>query len=83
MRYLLIILGLVLLTSCSLQSKTQLKQRVKINGFICPEGYSQPAVEKDLTQCNYYDEKKAAEASKSPLKPACAKCLEERGYEIE
>lgn len=83
MRALMIVLSLFLLTACSLQSKTALKHRVKVNGLICPEGYSQPAVDKDLKECHYYDEKKAAEASESPLKPDCAKCLEEKGYEIE
>lgn len=84
MRFFMMGLIVILGTSgCSFKSQEALSKRVKINGLICPEGYSQPAVEKDLTQCHYYEEKKAAEASHSPLKPACVECLEAKGYEIE
>lgn len=58
-------------------------KRMTVNGLICPEGFSTHQVHKDLTQCQYYDEKKAAEASHSPIKPACIECLESKGYQLE
>ncbi len=76
MKYFIFLLTLFVLTACN-------AKRVTINGLICPEGYSTHQVQKDLTQCKYYDEKAAAEASKSPIKPDCRECLEAKGYEIE
>ena len=76
-KLLILTISVLMLSACS-------SKRVRVNGLICPEGYSTPQqAEKDLTQCNYYDEKAAAKASKSPLKPACKKCLEDKGYELE
>ena len=70
-------ISVLMLGACS-------SKRVTFNGLICPEGHATPQqVEKDLTECNYYDEKKAAEASKSPIKPECLHCLENKGYELE
>jgi len=84
MKLLIIAISLLLLGGCNFKSKEQLSKRIKINGLICPEGYSTPQqVQKDFTECNYYDEKKAAEASKSPIKPDCIQCLENKGYELE
>ncbi len=83
MKNIIVVLILLLVTGCSFKSQEQLDKRIKINGLICPEGYSTHQVEKDLTQCRYYDEKEAAEASKSPLEPACVQCLENKGYELE
>jgi hypothetical protein len=76
MKYLIFLLTLFVLTACS-------SKEVRVNGLICPEGYSTHQVQKDLTQCKYYDEKAAAEASKSPITPVCRECLEAKGYEIE
>ncbi len=76
MKYLIFVLTLFIFTACN-------SKRVTINGLICPEGYSTHQVQKDLTQCKYYDEKAAAEASQSSIKPACRECLEAKGYEIE
>lgn len=73
---LFLIITLIGLSACN-------AKRVTVNGLICPEGYSQHQVEKDLSQCKYYDEKAAAEASKSPIQPVCRECLEAKGYEIE
>jgi len=67
---------LLLLTACSSKS-------IDINGLICPENRSINQVQQDLSQCQYYDEKKAAEASKSPIKVKCRECLEEKGYRRE
>jgi hypothetical protein len=75
-RILFLIFTLLFFSACSTRSVT-------INGLICPEGHSTHQVQKDLTQCRYYDEKKAAEASKSPIEPACKACLEDRGYKLE
>ena len=84
MKFLIITISLLLLSGCSIKSQEQLSKRVKVNGLICPEGHSTPSqVQKDLTECNYYDEKKAAEASQSPIKPECIHCLEKKGYELE
>jgi len=76
MKILFLTLAVLLLSGCSSKSVT-------INGLICPEGFSTHQVQKDLTQCQYYDEKKAAEASHSPIKPACIECLESKGYQLE
>ena len=76
MKYLIFLLTLFVFTACN-------SKRVTVNGLICPEGYSTHQVEKDLTQCKYYDEKAAAEASKSPIEPVCRECLETKGYKIE
>ncbi len=76
MKIVLWILTVMLAVGCS-------SNRVTINGLICPEGFSTHQVQKDLTECQYYDEKKAAEASQSPIKPECRQCLEEKGYEIK
>lgn len=71
------VITLLLLSACS-------SKRITVNGLICPEGYSTPQqTVKDFTQCQYYDENKAAEASKSPISPACIRCLEDKGYELE
>ena len=76
-RLIILSISVLMLSACS-------SKRVRVNGLICPEGSSTPQqVQKDLTQCNYYDEKKAAEASHSPLEPACKKCLEDKGYELQ
>jgi len=84
MKLLILAISLLLLTGCSFKSEEEFSKRVRINGLVCPEGSSTPQqVQKDLTQCNYYDEKKAADASKTQLKPACKKCLEDKGYELE
>jgi len=83
MKTLFLVLTLLLISGCGFKSQEQFSKRVKINGLICPVGYSTHQVKKDLSQCQYYDEKAAAEASKSPLKPECIKCLQNRGYEIE
>jgi len=77
MKLFILAITIILLSGCN-------SKRVTVNGLICPEGSSTPQqVQKDLTECNYYDEKKAAEASHSPIKPECKSCLEEKGYELE
>lgn len=75
-RVLFLIFTLLFFSACSTKS-------VMINGLICPEGYSTHQVQKDLTQCRYYDQKKAGEASLSPIEPECKACLEDRGYKLE
>ena len=75
-KILFLIITLIGFSACS-------SKRVAVNGLICPEGYSQHRIEKDLTQCKFYDQKAAAEASKSPIEPVCRECLEAKGYEIE
>jgi len=76
-RLMILLIPVLIFQACS-------SKRVRVNGLICPEGYSTPQqVQKDLTECDYYDEKKAAEASKSPIKPDCLECLEKKGYELE
>ena len=67
---------LLLLAACS-------STKLDINGLICPEDLSMNQVQKDLSQCRYYDEKRAAEASQSPIKVECRECLEEKGYRLE
>lgn len=75
-RTLLLTATLLLLAACS-------SKDIDINGLICPENLSINQVQKDLSQCQYYDEKKAAEASESPIKVECRECLEEKGYRLE
>lgn len=75
-RVLFLIFALLFFSACSTKNLT-------INGLICPEDFSAYQIHKDLTQCHYYDEKKAAEASKSKIAPECRECLHERGYELE
>ncbi len=76
MKILFLALTLLILSGCN-------SKRPTINDLICPEGHSTHQIQKDLTECKYYDQKKAAEASESQLEPACIKCLEDRGYELE
>lgn len=84
MKLFILAISLLLLSGCNFKSEEEFSKRVKINGLICPEGHSTPQqVEKDLTECNYYDEKAAAKASESPIKPECKSCLEDKGYELE
>jgi len=84
MKLFILAISLLLLSGCNFKSQEQLSKRIKINGLICPEGYSTvQQANKDLTECNYYDEKAAAEASQSPIGPECKKCLEDKGYELE
>lgn len=55
-----------------------------VNGLICPEGHTEQMVQRDLSECRYYDQDAAARASKPPrLSEECQECLEKRGYEIE
>lgn len=75
MPYILLV-ALLLFSACSSKEYT-------INGVICPSDHTEQQVHEDLNTCRYYDEKAIAEASKSPLKPACVKCLEEHGYTLE
>jgi hypothetical protein len=51
--------------------------------MVCPEGHTEQMVQRDLSQCRYYDAKAAAEASKSKIASECIECLKKRGYEIE
>ena len=76
MKLFILAITLILFTACN-------SNRITVNGLICPEGYSTHQIQKDLSQCRYYDEKKAAEASESPLKPGCKSCLEGKGYELQ
>jgi len=75
-KLIILLSALLLLGACS-------SKKITVNGLICPAEYSEYRIEKDLSQCQYYDEKKAAEASHSPIKPECRSCLEDRGYELE
>ena len=75
-KLLILSVALFLLSACS-------SKRITVNGLICPSEYSEHKIEKDLSQCQYYDEKKAAEASKSTITPECRSCLEDKGYELE
>jgi len=76
MKLFILAVTILLLNGCG-------SKRITINGLICPEDYSTHQVQKDLMQCKYYDEKKAAEASMSPIRPECIECLESKGYELE
>jgi hypothetical protein len=76
MKYLVFLLPILVFTACS-------SKNVRFNGLICPAEFSQERVHKDITACHYYDEKAAAEASKSPIKPDCVECLEKKGYKLE
>ena len=76
MKYLIFLLPLLIFSACSTKN-------VKVNGLICPAEFSQERVHKDITSCKYYDEKAAAKASKSQIKPACKECLESKGYKLE
>lgn len=77
MKLFILTITILLLSGCG-------PKRITVNGLICPEGYSTPQqTVKDFTECQYYDEKKAAEASKSPISPTCIRCLEDKGYELE
>ena len=76
MKILFLITTLLLLAGCS-------SKQIDINGLICPENRSMDQVQRDLSQCQYYDEKAAAKASESPIKVECRECLEEKGYRLE
>jgi len=78
MRYglVLVLLTALFITAC--QTK-----HIRIGGMVCPEGHTEQMVQRDLSQCRYYDAKAAAEASKSKIAPECIECLKKRGYEIE
>ena len=76
MKYLIFLLPLLIFSACSTKN-------VRINGLSCPADFSQERVHKDITRCRYYDEKKAAEASKRPIKQDCVECLEKKGYKLE
>ena len=58
-------------------------KHIRVGGMICPEGHTEQMVHRDLSQCRYYDEKAAAEASKSKIAPECIECLQKKGYMIE
>ncbi len=58
-------------------------KQIRVGGMVCPEGHTEQMVQRDLGQCRYYDEKAAAEASKSKIAPECIECLEKKGYLIE
>lgn len=69
----------LLLAGCSMKN-------VRIGGMMCPEGYSQEQIERDMRECRFYgpaeDEAAAKAAFPKEVAPECAKCLEERGYTI-
>ena len=58
-------------------------KNLEINGLVCPDNISEQMVQRDLSECKYYDEKRIAERSKSPLSIECQKCLKKKGYEIK
>ena len=58
-------------------------KHIRVGGMVCPEGHTEQMVHRDLSQCRYYDEKAAAEASKSKIAPECIECLQEKGYLIK
>ncbi len=71
--------GWLLLAGCSMKN-------VRIGGMMCPEGYSQEQIDRDMRECRFYGPAEDAAAAKAAfpkeVKPECAKCLEERGYQI-
>ncbi|MDF1881072.1 hypothetical protein JHD50_07095 [Sulfurimonas sp. MAG313] len=83
MKLFMLMMSLLLLSACSFKSEEELFKRVKINGLICPEGFSTHQVKKDLSECQYYDQKKAAEAAMPSIKPECVSCLEKKGYKLQ
>ena len=68
---------LLLLAGCSAKTVT-------VNGLVCPADRSDQMVQRDLTECRYYDQDDAARSARPPkLTDECVECLEKRGYEIE
>ncbi len=68
---------LLLLAGCSTKNVT-------FNGLVCPADHSEQMVQRDLTECRYYDQDDAARSARPPrLTDECVECLEKRGYEIE
>jgi len=59
---------------------------IQIGGMMCPEGYSQERINRDLRECRFYGPEEEAAALKASypktVGPECVKCLEEKGYEI-
>ena len=67
---------MLLLVGCS-------SKNVEINGLVCPDNLTEQMVQRDLSECRYYDEKRIAEKSKAPLSIECQECLKKKGYEIK
>jgi len=61
-------------------------KNIRVGGMMCPEGYSQEQVDRDMQECRFYgpaeDEAAAKAAFPRDVGPECVKCLEERGYKI-
>jgi hypothetical protein len=61
-------------------------KNVRVGGMMCPEGYSQEQVHRDMHECRFYGPEEEAAAAKAAFPkevgPECVKCLEERGYKI-
>ena len=80
MRFILIATPvLILLLGCS-------GKYVRVGGMMCPEGYNQDQVNRDMQECRFYGEAEDEAAAKAsyPKKVdvECVKCLEEKGYNI-
>ena len=69
-------LTLIVLTGCSTKDVT-------LNGLICPDNHTQQMVQRDLSECHYYDEKAVKNSATPKLSDKCKECLIKRGYEIE
>jgi hypothetical protein len=71
--------ALLLVAGCS-------TTQIRVGGMMCPEGYSQDQVNRDLHECRFYgpaeDEAAARAAFPREVGPECIQCLEERGYKI-
>jgi len=75
----LILLLAIGLAGCSTKN-------IRVGGMMCPSGYSQDQINRDMHECRFYgpaEEEAAGKASfPKEVGPECVKCLEERGYKI-
>ncbi len=69
-------LALIILTSCS-------RKNITINGLICPDKHTEQMVQRDLSECHYYDQQAIENSTTPKLSDECKECLIKRGYEIE
>ena len=58
-------------------------KNITVNGLVCPEDFDEARINKDLTECRYYDESDAKRSAKPKLSDDCKECLIKRGYDIE
>ncbi len=69
----------ILLAGCS-------GKHVRVGGMMCPAGYVQQRIDRDLRECRFYgpQEQEAAQKAAFPkeVEPECIECLEKKGYKI-